>query len=187
MPNISTEDLLRKIAEIGIIKKKHEVSSNIEAAIYGFEEKRKAKLPSDFKEFLTRYGDMSLKDDYYYRPLEKNPWTPDDGFETVDLFYGFSKDNYDLSTVNSSLFGQVSEAFITIAEVSGGNKLCIRVIGENYGKVYFWDHDIKGPNGKEYYLAANSFAELIMAFTTHIRKPRVDLSEVKITLSDDLL
>lgn len=186
MAGFDLEKMLKKIEEVGVVKKNQNVEQVI-SELNEFEKQREIKLPEEYKQFLIRYSSLSLKDDYCYKPLEKNPWTPEDGYETVDLFYGFSNDKYDLRKMAERYSDQITKACVPIAELSGGNQLCLRVLGQDNGKVYFWDHESNNPEKTYGYLSANSFLELIMSFEAHSRKSRVDLSQIKITLSDDLL
>lgn len=51
--------------------------------------------------------------------------------------------------------------FISIADDPGGNEICICVVGEYIGKIYFWFHD--GENSEEMdnmYFLKDSFNDL---------------------------
>jgi hypothetical protein len=58
------------------------------------------------------------------------------------------------------------DELIPIANASCGDKICMSVIGDNYGKVYFWDHEQEAYEGEEpdysnVHLIANSFTDFI--------------------------
>lgn len=187
MNSFNKNDLLKKLDEISILKKKKQTSSNIIEIVKSFEEENLLSLPDDFKTYLINYDYLSVKDDYYYIPIEKNPWASNDGHETIDLLYGFSNDDSDIRAVFADCMEKISEIYMPIGELSGGNLLCMCINGEDRNKIYFWNHEIKYTNEKEYFVAANSFYELIMSFQFCKRDTKVDLSQIKITLSDDLL
>lgn len=179
--------LLKRIGEICEVKYSELNETLLSNILVEFEERRKIRLTDDYRLFLINFSTCMLKDDYYYRPIEKNSWTPADGYETVDFFYGFSNDNFDVRVTNDMLSSRLSSKYIVIAELSGGNHLCICMSEEDYGKIYFWDHEASEVDENEYYLTANSFSELMNNFTVYNRKGLGDLIKVKITFHNDLL
>ena len=142
-------------------------------------------LPNEYRSFLSNYGNFIVNEDYYYRAMEPSPWSPQDGFESVDFFYGLDNDKKDLKYNIRQYRDQINENVIPIASSPGDNQICIGVKGDYEGKIYFWDHESEG--GKDLYLIAPSFYAFIMSFQKHKRKIDIDLNDVELKLDDDLL
>ncbi|MEZ4903851.1 MAG: SMI1/KNR4 family protein [Spirosomataceae bacterium] len=55
----------------------------------------------------------------------------------------------------------------SLLALTGGNYVCICLKGENYGKIYFYDHEVENENEDgtlnwdNLYLIANSFTEFL--------------------------
>lgn len=134
--------------------------------ILDLENKYQIVLDESYKYFILNYGNFIVQEDFYYKPIERSAWTPEDGFDPVELLYGFSGDDYDLRTVIADYRDQMTDLVIPIALSPGGNQLCIGVDESNAGKIYFWDHEheIQTNDLSELTLVANSFIDFIDSF-----------------------
>jgi hypothetical protein len=159
-------------------------------------------FPSDYKTFLVKYGGSSFDTNAYYKPKVKSHWTPEDGYDSIDEFYGFAGEN-SISKMLKRYFGRMPDALVPIADDGGGNQICICCKGESEGKIYFWDHEneleankmlkphiFKEVNVNEYweniYLVDDSFADFIMGFEIREEEKAKD-SSVTMTFADGFL
>ena len=105
-----------------------------------FEDQIKIKLPNDYIKFLLKYNGGRPKQNVYDKMLE--PITSKIMSVGVSCFYTISKDHsYNLLEGYQVLLNRVPKDLIAVAEASCGDQICLAIKGENYGKVYFWDHD----------------------------------------------
>jgi cell wall assembly regulator SMI1 len=150
MYNLEAEKIIDKQATIKEIKE--------------FEQKIEANLPDDYIQFLLKYNGVRFKQDSYDGMLK--PYSNIDG-GAVRWFYTLADSyNYNLLKTCYMYFNRIPKQLIPIAEDGGGNQICLAVRGENYGKVYFWDHDWESDEGEEptysnVYLIANNFSEFL--------------------------
>ncbi|GEM_PF-840965 len=162
-----------------------------EGEIIDIQKKYNITLPLEYKLFVLKYGNSYIKDNIFYKAIEKSPWTPEDGFDSLGFFYGLENDSKDLRKMIEAYLGRISDNLIPIADCDGGNELCIGVKGNSKGKVYFWNHEnqnvISAENTKNLYLVAESFSDFVMSFEVHERISKIDLDDVEIWLDDDLL
>lgn len=76
------------------------------------------------------------------------------------------KNSNDLIYKRGVFDGRVPHNLLVIGSDPGGNQICLSVGGNDYGKVYFWDHENEVEEGEEpdyrnVYLVANSFDEFL--------------------------
>ena len=67
-------------------KSRHEFRS--EKQIQKIMDKYGFLLPYEYIHFLLQFGGKFVHDNYYYKPIERTPLTPDDGLDDVDYFLG---------------------------------------------------------------------------------------------------
>ncbi|WP_080873400.1 SMI1/KNR4 family protein [Oceanobacillus timonensis] len=146
-------------------------------------------IPLDYKEFLLEYGGSFIKDGIMYQPIESTPVTPEDGFDSINYFYGITNDNYDIELAIQTYIEVLGTDIMPIADAGGGDLICIGLKEEYRGKVYYWYHEReKTIEGREhFYLIANSFKEFILKFMSHEREYNINLDDIDISLDDDLL
>jgi len=131
--------------------------------INNFERENNISLPEDYIEFLLKNnGGMFIYDYVNFDFKDKLG----DNTAIVDIFYGinYPADVYDLKTMLNRTRDRMPNNIIPIANDPGGNKICISIKGEDYGKVYFWDHEFEAdedekPDYRNLSLIANSFTE----------------------------
>jgi hypothetical protein len=95
------------------------------------------KFPEDYREFLLEYnGGIPSKNILSF--IEKNNKTED----YIDIFFGICDDDiYGLKSNNNSYINRIPSNTIAIACDPGGNLFLISIRGEDYGQIYFWDHE----------------------------------------------
>lgn len=99
-------------------------------------------LPADYREFLLQYNGGRPNPKFFVFKDSENG-------SSIHTFLGFS-DEYSKSLVKkrSMFHKRIPMRFFPIAYDDGGNLICISVSGNDYGKVYFWDHDFEADTGE---------------------------------------
>ncbi|MBC2100110.1 SMI1/KNR4 family protein [Listeria booriae] len=116
-------------------------SSNKKAtsvAIEDFEQRYNLKLAEDYKKFLLDFNG-GYADPNVFKISEEQ------GESALNTLYGLGiDDEYDeLESVYESLDGIIPSGFISIADDSGGNQICLGVDDDYFGKVFVWIHDME--------------------------------------------
>lgn len=155
-----------QLEKIGLEKLNENAASTDALQIGKFEKLLKISLPEDYKNFLEKYGNtMTFSQEVQYKPLEKSAWTKKNGYAGFELFYGLEKDDNNLIERMKTFKKRIPESFIPIAEAPGGNQILLGVKKDDqYGKVYFWDHESRGTNKDDIYLIAASFNDFVKSF-----------------------
>ena len=110
--------------------------------IENFENIHNLKLSNSYKNFLLNFNGGNV---------EPNLFKISGAAESVvNVFYGLniSKTYDELSEVFESLDSAIPNNFLAIGDDPGGNQICLGISNENFGKIYFWFHDIED-NDKE--------------------------------------
>lgn len=120
-------------------------------------------IPVDYLAFLSEFPVTALFGTLVVcRGIEPAPAAPD-GLYPVDGFFAY--DSVDDQNV-IELRRQPRDAwdfgpeYLAIADDSGGNFLCLMLVGDNIGSVYYWEHD-RGDDERSLFLLARSFSDLI--------------------------
>ncbi len=126
-----------------------------------FCERYKLKFPQSFIDYLSQYNDGVL---------EPNIIEGTDNDYYIRYFYGTSNENFsNIATVYENYIGRLPENCIPIADPDFGNEICISLDENNYGKIYFWDHETMDTDYgakctllfEDMILIANSFEDLL--------------------------
>ncbi len=98
------------------------------------EEQYNIILPSQYKSFLSKYnGGYTPKTKFKIGKIASD----------IRGFYGIG--NVKLSFSGIELGEWVDRGFLPIASDSFGNYLLIGLDNNNYGKIFFWDHEAENP------------------------------------------
>jgi len=130
-----------------------------EAAIARVERELGIELPADYREFLGKQNGGEP---------ESNFFPAGDGFGHVRYLYSAGptevEDIDDLEEAARAYWppsrpgDPIDPSFLPIGEEDVGNVICLKVRGEDYGAVYFWDHELAVSVGP-YTRLADSFSE----------------------------
>lgn len=126
------------------------------------EDKLFIKLPDDYKMFLLKHNGGHPHKNVY--PLIDKRLS-DDG--DVAWFFAFYEGEYENLLIEIDRYvDRVPKWFMPIARGSGGDLICLITKGDEYGKLYFWDHNWEAEDGEEVrtdniYLIANNFSDFI--------------------------
>lgn len=119
-------------------------------AISDFELIIKALLPKEYKSFIIQTnGGFPKPDIFIINDFQ--------GTSIIDIFYGFSDGisypHLDLIKNYIDTRLDIPKNVIPIGEDPGGNYICMSLSEDNYGKIYFWDHEVpnEDENGKPTY------------------------------------
>jgi len=131
--------------------------------IVEFEEKNNIRLSNDYFDFLKNYNGG-------YPARDKFKINDSQGTDILDVLHGldvkprFSNLDYLVDNYSDRFIHHV----IPIGHDAGGNYICLNLKeGTNYGKVYFYDHEIDNEdengnlNWDNLYLIADSFSEFL--------------------------
>ncbi|WP_411680969.1 SMI1/KNR4 family protein [Clostridium thailandense] len=184
------EKVEKKLSEIIDLSIFNKVGMHSESEIIDIEKKYNINFPEEYRMFVAKYGNATIKDDIYYKPIEKSSCTPDDGFDSLGVFYGFKEDNVNLCKMIERYLGRMPQSLVPIAEAQGGNQICIGVEGDVFGKIYLWNHENESLENDECWsnlsLIAESLFDLIMSFEIYHRKSNVNLDDIEVWLDDEL-
>ena len=178
-------ELDAKLAEIGLIPlhQNYEIcdSEDLNEISNSFN----TPIPEDYAWFISKYGNSFISKDYGFRPRENNPWLSKGGLNEITCFYS-GKRGGDSGVINirKRYLDQIDSWFLPIAESPGGNQILLSLRPEDYGSVFFWDHE--GGLDNNTYLIAESFREFLLTFEEIMasidnERPRI----VKSWISDD--
>lgn len=133
-----------------------------EKRFQAFCEKYSLIFPESYTDFLKKYNDSELDSNIV------------DGTEDLGIyvryFYGTTNELFsNIEDVYKTYLCRMPEKCIPIADADFGNNICISLKKENYGKIYFWDHetmDIEDeekyrPEFKDMILLADSFEDFL--------------------------
>lgn len=147
-----------------------------------FEKKYDISLSDDYKQFVLQYGSGYIKDGYCYKPIEKSPLTPEDGYDSTDYFYG-SDIIENIEEYQDELEGML----LPIADANGGDYICIGIKGKYKEKVYYWFHEGSDEMEESLFLIAETFTDFISSFEKHEEQMDISLDDIEIFLDEDLL
>lgn len=91
------------------------------------------KFPQEFIDYLSIHNDAEL---------EPNIVSIGDNECCIRYFYGTSKDVCsDICIMYKEYQKRLPEKCVPIADPDFGNQICISLLEDTYGKIYFWDHE----------------------------------------------
>ena len=135
----------------------NETGPPIEAAtIIAFESRIGLELPMDYREFLHKYNG-GRPGHNFVRGIETDSCS-------IKMFLGIRTDEYyDLDIEWRWTRGRIFPGHLSIAIDSFGNRFCLALGAEDYGTVYFWDHDCEADEGED--PSYDNLARLADSFT----------------------
>jgi len=113
-----------------------------------------AKLPDDYRSFLLEYNGGCLDERYDYivtfdYPGGYNPYSGGDNQSDLMHFFRLTYnwfDGHDIFELWNSVYRErMPSHFLPIAEDSCGNVFCLSLGKNDYGWIYFWDHERESP------------------------------------------
>ncbi len=135
------------------------------------------KISPELIYILENYEGIMLKEGYGFVPKQPSPCANENGYETFTEFIGMDT-KYNLFTTYEMYKEQLPLGIFPIAEMDGGNYLCI----SNNEEVYIWLHDYIEKNGL--FLANTSISKFILSIEK-MPEENIDISQIKSDYSDD--
>lgn len=131
--------------------------------INSVEERLGIKFPDDYKQLMLKTNGGMVSMSFHLKDGSG-------GGHLSWLFHILAGDQDDIIYRNNTRKGRFPRGFVSIGPDPFGNAICINCLpGANYGKVYFWDHEMEAePEDGEtpetvdnYHLIADSFTEFL--------------------------
>jgi SMI1 / KNR4 family (SUKH-1) len=103
---------------------------------------------------------VTMKNIFYYNPQKKLR-------SSIEYLYGIrSEKELNFLTNNSFISNRIPQNMQIIGEYIVTNKILMSVKGKDYGKIYYWDHEMEAGEGEKpdysnLTLIADSFEEFI--------------------------
>lgn len=133
------------------IKRKFEPIT--EKEILSLEERLKAHLPKDYRDFLLTYNGGSPNPNVFFI-------SPEQQESNLSILFGItSKKAYDLWTNALDAYEDMDRTVLPIGEDPGGNQIYLSLHPDTYGHIFFCDHEIQAPNCL--FPIAGSFTDLL--------------------------
>lgn len=133
-----------------------------EADVLQLEQQLKATLPSDYRTFLLKHNGGYPDPNFF--PITSFPLDDHGILEwLLCLEEGYV---LDIRRHLSLYQNRIPRNLLPVARDPGGNMLCVAISGNDYGKVFYWDHEGEADEGAEpdyenVYFVAHSFDALI--------------------------
>lgn len=100
----------------------------------------------------------------------------------IDSIYGLNNDENKINDKIKFYKDILPVDLIPIADLPGGDLICIGMKGDKQNKIYIWFHEM---NGENVFLVSNSFGNFIKNFKP-INVEKNNLDDVKLNMSDKL-
>lgn len=130
-----------------------------EAELKQFEDNLKARLPEDYRNFLLMHNGGKPTPDIFDVDL--------DGFQNTSsvqhLLSLANNDYYSFGKYLEVYKGRIPINLLPIAKELSVDLICLSVSGEDYGCVYYWDHnwEQEPPDYTNVHFLANSFSDFL--------------------------
>jgi cell wall assembly regulator SMI1 len=110
-----------------------------EEQVAALEARFEAKLPSAYREFLIEYNGGRPRPDRFKVTNTITGRTQDD---VVAWFKSLDPESPECIHETLDILGErLAPGLVPFARDPGGNHLCLSLRKQDYGKVYFWDHE----------------------------------------------
>ena len=137
------------------------------------------KVSPEHLYILENYEDVMINDGYGFVAQQRSPFSGTDGYETFIEFIGLNT-RYDLIRTYEMLKEQLPDNIYPIAEMDGGNYICISKNEE----IYIWLHEHLEQEGL--FLANTSIEKFILSIEKMPEiETDIDISQIKSEYSDD--
>lgn len=132
-----------------------------------FEEALGQRLPSDYKDFMMEANGGTPEEDLVYSFVDvvTDRTNESDVRELLVIYDNQVDDNWDdILRIHTTMVeeGTIPPHFLPIATDSGGNLLCMSLRKDDYGSVWFCDHELE--DRETGFLAASRIADSFSEF-----------------------
>lgn len=150
--------------------------------IKNLERKYAIKISEDYSFCLKHFGNDYIKENYRFIPPENLSTKMKLTHYEIDSFYGLHNDENNFEDKINFYKDVLPTDLIPIADLPGGDLVCIGITSDTQNKIYIWFHDLEGQN---LFLVSDSFKSFIMNFK-RIHVEGNNLENVTLNLSDEL-
>ena len=156
----------------------YELTEKSDDQVKGFFDKYGVRYDECYAYFLKHHGNDYIKDDYWFI------YKDDDGNTEqymIDMLFGLQDCLGNIDDEIKEWADVVMDDVIPIADLPGGD---LAGMDKKDGSIWFWFHDMDEDN---FVMVAESFEEFMNGVEEVKDEKEIDLSKVKIELSDELL
>jgi hypothetical protein len=115
-----------------------------EAKLINFEKHIKTRLPDEYRKFLLTYNGGYPEPDGFMYIRNNIKYT-----SNVDFFLSLDGDeDDDIYDFIETYRNRIPPELLPIAYDSSGNLICIAILGDHIGTIYFWDHEEEYEEGE---------------------------------------
>lgn len=116
------------------------------------------KLPKEYITHLLKYNGGRCEPNIF--SFKENGKLSSSNVDWFLALYGGENDN--MFSYLKDFKDVLPKYFLPIAHDSGGNLICISCRDEDFGTIYFWNHEYNKLNINEVWIIASSFNEFLM-------------------------
>jgi hypothetical protein len=126
------------------------------------------KLPQDYRQFLFKYNCAEVTPNCFLMNDKKGY---DEGYNSVRYLFGLCDPDWcSLRYYQKEYAHRMPNNLLPIGADEDSSYLCLSIIGDDYGKVYFWDRHFEvfegEPDHSNVWQVADSFTEFINSLKT---------------------
>ena len=140
------------------------------------------KLPQDYAFYLQHYGNDYIKEDYRFIPSIELPDKIKQTQFEIDSIYGLYNDENKINNKANFYKDILPTDLFPIADLQGGDLICIGKSNDKQNKIYIWFHEMDGEN---VFLVSDSFKSFIKNFKS-LKVNKNPLDNVNLNLGDKL-
>jgi len=155
------EQLKRKLEEIIDFDMKELNLVRNEDDIKSFEDKYRLELPKDYAFYLQNYGNDYIRDDYRFVPSVELPENIKQKQFELDSIFGLNDDENNINNKIKFYRDILPSSLLPIADLPGGDLVCLGKENSKLDKIYIWFHDMEG---NKILLVSNAFNDFINDF-----------------------
>lgn len=139
------------------------------------------ELPDSYRKFLLHFGgSVVFNVSLIFKAAEPSPWA-DKGYDDLESLYGVEKTRKEITVFEAidTYKTDFKNQWIPIGASSGGNQICLCLIGHMKGQIWFWDHESEPVFNES--TVSQGLSKIAENFNEFIVKLEVDDSEPDIT------
>lgn len=170
------KDFIKKCEEIFELKNTNTIDKK---KLEEYEKVVGLKFGSEFLYILENYEGVMINEGYGFVSQQISPFANMEGYETFSEFIGLNT-KYDLHRTYEMYKEQLPLGVYPIAEMDGGNFICI----SQEGKIYIWLHECIEQDGL-FFVNTNLEKFVLSIEKMPTDNTEIDISQIEAEYSDD--